>query len=148
MLQKCDQQLDLFRYPGFGPYGLYPKEILHQLPPRHVLVYYNEITHWKYAQHGYIQMYPRADRNGDLPPHWSHDIYERRPDQYLTMVYNRLTFYAWPRYYHRVFNDLMRYGVGDIIQDGKMRVTFDLPEESHLNWRQFSHISDVWLIKR
>ncbi|MBN1351909.1 hypothetical protein JXJ21_21055 [candidate division KSB1 bacterium] len=107
-------RMDLFRYPGFGPYGLYPKKILHQLPPRHVLVYYNEITHWKYAQHGYIQMYPRADRNGDLPPRWSHEIYERRPDQFLTMVYNRLTFYAWPRYYHRVFNDLMPYGVGDI----------------------------------
>lgn len=107
-------RMDLFRYPGFGPYGLYPKEILHQLPPQQVLVYYNEITHWKYAQHAYAQMYPRADRNGDLPPHWSHDIYERRPDQFLTMVYNRLTFYAWPKYYHRVFNDLMRYGVGDI----------------------------------
>jgi len=107
-------RMDLFRYPGFGPYGLYPKEILHQLPPRHVLVYYNEITHWKYAQHAYIQMYPRADRNGDLPPHWSHEIYERRPDQFFTMVYNRLTFFAWPRYYHRVFNDLMPFGVGDI----------------------------------
>ncbi|KAA3613367.1 MAG: hypothetical protein DWQ05_17920 [Calditrichaeota bacterium] len=107
-------RMDLFRYPGFGPYGLYPKEILHQLPKRHDLVYYNEITHWKYAQHAYIQMYPRADRNGDLPPHWSHDIYERRPDQFLTMVYNRLTFFAWPKYYHRVFNDLMPYGVGDI----------------------------------
>jgi hypothetical protein len=107
-------RMDLFRYPGFGPYGLYPKEILHQLPPQQVLVYYNEITHWKYAQHAYIQMYPRADRNGDLPPHWSHNIYERRPDQFLTMVYNRLTFFAWPNYYHRVFNDLMRYGVGDI----------------------------------
>ncbi len=90
-------RMDLFRYPGFGPYGLYPEEILHQLPPQQKLVYYNEITHWKYAQHAYIQMYPRADRNGDLPPHWGHDIYERRPDQYLTMVYNRLTFYAWPR---------------------------------------------------
>jgi hypothetical protein len=107
-------RMDLFRYPGYGPYGLYPKEILHQLPPQQVLVYYNEITHWKYAQHGYIQMYPRPDRNGDHPPHWSHEIYERRPDQFLTMVYNRLTFYAWPRYYHRVFNDLMPYGVGDI----------------------------------
>ena len=107
-------RMDLFRYPGFGPYGLYPQEILHQIPARHDLVYYNEITHWKYAQHAYIQMYPRSDRNGDLPLHWSHDIYERRPDQYLTMVYNRQTFYAWPRYYHRVFNDLMRYGVGDI----------------------------------
>jgi hypothetical protein len=107
-------RMDLFKYPGFGPYGLYPKEILHQIPSRHKLIYYNEITHWKYAQHAYIQMYPRADRNGDLPPHWSHEIYNRRPDQFLTMVYNRLTFFAWPEYYHRVFNDLMRYGNGDI----------------------------------
>jgi hypothetical protein len=107
-------RMDLFKYPGFGPYGLYPREILHQLPPAQVLMYYNEITHWRYAQHAYIQMYPRADRSGDLPPRWSHEIYERRPDQFLTMVYDRRSFYAWPEYYHRVFNDLMRYGVGDI----------------------------------
>ena len=36
----------------------------------------------------------------------------------------------------------------NITRDGKMRVSFDRPEESHLNWRQYSHISDVWLIKR
>jgi hypothetical protein len=35
-----------------------------------------------------------------------------------------------------------------ITQDGRMRVTFDRPEESHLNWKQYSHISDVWVIKR
>ncbi len=35
-----------------------------------------------------------------------------------------------------------------ITRDGKMRVTFDRPEESHLNWRKYSHISDVWVIKR
>ena len=107
-------RMHLSRYPGFGPYALYPREILGQLPPRHELVYFNEITHWKYAQHAYIQMYPRADRNGDLPPHWSHGIYERRPDQALTKVYARQTWYAWPRYYHRVFSDLMHYGIGDI----------------------------------
>ncbi len=107
-------RMDLFTYPGHGPYGLYPREILHQLPPQQQLIFYNEITHWKYSQHGYIQMYPRADKNGDLPPLASHDIYERRPDQAMTMVYNRLTFFAWPRYYHRVFNDLLRYGIGDI----------------------------------
>lgn len=111
---RQNHRMDLFRYPGFGPYGLYPREIIRQIPSRHELVYYSETTHWRYAQHGYVQMYPRADKNGDLPPHWSHEIYERRPDQYLTMVYNRLTFFAWPRYYHRVFNDLMRYGIGDI----------------------------------
>ncbi len=107
-------RMDLFRYPGYGPYSLYPKEILHQLPPQQKLLYYNEITHWKYAQHAFVQMYPRADKDGNLPPHWSHDIYERRPDQFLTMVYNRLSFYACPRNYYRVFNDLMPYGVGDI----------------------------------
>ncbi len=111
---RQNHRMDLFRYPGYGPYGLYPQEILHQLPPRHKILYFNEVTHWKYAQHGYIQMYPRADKDGNLPPRWSHEIYERRPDQTLTMVYNRLSFYAWPVYYHRVFNDLMRYGVGDI----------------------------------
>ena len=107
-------RMDLFRYPGYGPYSLYPKEILHQLPPQVKLLYYNEITHWKYAQHAFIQMYPRADKEGNLPPHWSHDIYERRPDQFLTMVYNRLSFYACPRNYFRIFNDLMPYGIGDI----------------------------------
>lgn len=107
-------RMDLFDYPGYAPYSLYPKEILHQLPPQQKLLYYNEMTHWKYAQHAFIQMYPRADRDGNLPPHWSHDIYERRPDQFLTMVYNRLTFYACPRNYFRVFNDLMPFGIGDI----------------------------------
>ncbi len=106
-------RLDLFRYPGFGPFDLYPREILRQLPPRHQLVYYNEITHWRYSQHGYIQMYPRADRDGNLPPSVGQEIYQRQPDQALTMVYDRLTFFAWPRYYHRVFQDLLRYGVGE-----------------------------------
>ena len=32
--------------------------------------------------------------------------------------------------------------------DGKITVTFDEPEESNLNWRLQSRISDVWLLKR
>jgi len=35
-----------------------------------------------------------------------------------------------------------------ITQDGKMRVTFDRPEESHLRWTSYSHISEVWLLKQ
>jgi len=27
-------RMDLFNYPGYGPYSLYPKELLHQLPPQ------------------------------------------------------------------------------------------------------------------
>ena len=136
-------RMDLFKYPGFGPYGLYPKEILHQLPPQQVLVYYNEITHWKYAQHAYAQMYPRADRNGDLPPIWSHDIYERRPDQFLTMVYNRLTFYAWPKYYHRVFNDLMRYGIGDITHSSGHHDHFNQWMWQRLLWAPRTTVEEV-----
>ena len=32
--------------------------------------------------------------------------------------------------------------------DGKITVSFDRPEESHLNWRNYSRVSDVWLIKK
>lgn len=136
-------RMDLFRYPGFGPYGLYPLEIDRQMPPKYKLVYYNEITHWKYAQHAYIQMYPRADKNGDLPPHWGHDIYERRPDQYLTMVYNRLTFYAWPRNYHRIFNDLMRYGIGDITHSSGHHDHFNQWMWQRLLWSPRTSVEDV-----
>jgi hypothetical protein len=140
---RQNHRMDLFVYPGFGPYGLYPLEIIRQMPSRHKLVYYNEITHWKYAQHAYIQMYPRADKNGELPPHWSHDIYERRPDQYLTMVYNRLTFYAWPRQYHRVFNDLMRYGIGDITHSSGHHDHFNQWMWQRLLWSPRRAVEDV-----
>lgn len=35
-----------------------------------------------------------------------------------------------------------------LTQDGKIRVTFDLPEESHIRWSKQSSISDVWVIKK
>jgi hypothetical protein len=34
------------------------------------------------------------------------------------------------------------------VSDGKIEVTFDQPEESHLNWRQHSKICDIWLLKQ
>ena len=34
------------------------------------------------------------------------------------------------------------------VSNGKMTVTFDIPEESHLNWRRQSKICDVWLLKQ
>jgi hypothetical protein len=136
-------RMDLFRYPGFGPYSLYPKEIIRQIPPRHKLLFYNEITHWKYAQHAYIQMYPRADKNGELPPHWSHEIYDRRPDQYLTQVYNRLTFFAWPRQYHRVFNDLLPYGAGDITHSSGNHDHFNQWMWQRLLWAPRTSVEEV-----
>ena len=35
-----------------------------------------------------------------------------------------------------------------LTQDGKIRVTFDRPEESQIRWTKYSHISEVWLIKQ
>ena len=35
-----------------------------------------------------------------------------------------------------------------LVGDGKITVSFDRPEESHLRWRNYSRISDVWLIKK
>lgn len=35
-----------------------------------------------------------------------------------------------------------------LTQDGKIAVTFDGPEESDLNWRKNSRISDIWLLKQ
>lgn len=31
--------------------------------------------------------------------------------------------------------------------DGKLKLTFDPIDESHLNWRQHSHVAEVWLLK-
>lgn len=34
------------------------------------------------------------------------------------------------------------------VSDGKIEVSFDQPEESHLNWRQHSKVCDIWLLKK
>jgi len=36
----------------------------------------------------------------------------------------------------------------NLIKDGKLKLTFDLPtDEAHLNWRQQSRVSEVWLLR-
>ncbi len=36
----------------------------------------------------------------------------------------------------------------DLIKDGKLKITFDKPDEEHLNWRKQSRVTDVWIIKQ
>ena len=36
----------------------------------------------------------------------------------------------------------------ELIKDGYLVITFDRPDESHLNWRQYSKVTDVWLLKQ
>jgi len=136
-------RMDLFRYPGFGPPDRYNQEIVRQLPPQQVLMHYNEITHWRYSEFGYIQDYPRADRNGDLPPRWNHFIYERRPDQALTMVYDRATWFAWPRYYHWAFGEVVRYGAGDVTHSSGFHDHFNQWMWQRLLWAPQTSMDDV-----
>jgi hypothetical protein len=140
---RQNHRMDLFRYPGFGPFDRYLKEILHQLPPEQDIVFYNELTHWRYSQNGYVQAYPRADKNGDQPPDWNHWIYERRPDQALTMVYDRLSFFAWPRYYHWVFGETVRYGIGDCTHSSGTQDHFNQWMWQRLLWGPQRKVEDL-----
>jgi hypothetical protein len=36
----------------------------------------------------------------------------------------------------------------ELIKDGKLKITFDKPDEEHLNWRQQSRVTDVWILKQ
>lgn len=138
-------RMDLFRYPGFGPYSRYLHEILHQLPPQHDLVFFNELTHWRYSQNGFVQAYPRPDRNGDRPPPWNHWLYERMPDRFLTQVYDRLTFYAWPKYYHWLFGETVRYGIGDVTHSSGTHDHFNQWMWQRLLWAPHRSVEDVVL---
>jgi len=35
----------------------------------------------------------------------------------------------------------------ELIADGTLRLTWDPVDESHLNWRMYSHVAEVWLLK-
>lgn len=36
----------------------------------------------------------------------------------------------------------------DLIEDGKLKISFDKPNEEHLNWRKQSRVTDVWLLRQ
>lgn len=54
-----------------------------------------------------------------------------------------------PMLYNKRLEEFKEFQVArKYISDGKIEVTFDEPEESHLNWRQHSKICDIWLLKQ
>ena len=36
----------------------------------------------------------------------------------------------------------------DALREGKLTLTFDRPNEPHLNWREQSRLSEIWLLKQ
>ena len=45
-------------------------------------------------------------------------------------------------------NSLRNFPSKELIKDGKLKITFDKPDEEHLNWRQQSRVTDVWILKQ
>lgn len=54
-----------------------------------------------------------------------------------------------PTIYNKEFETFKEFIVPRrLVGDMEIKVTFDQPEESQLNWRNYSKVTDVWLIKR
>ncbi|HOX36435.1 MAG TPA: hypothetical protein PL033_00485 [Candidatus Brocadiia bacterium] len=112
--RRQDHRIDLFDHPGFGPNERYLQEILHQLPAHIDIVHFTDLTHWVYSQYGLMDHELIPDRDQEVPPPWDHWIYDKRPDPAFAQVYNRRTFHARPKHYHRIFQETMRYAIGDV----------------------------------
>jgi len=53
-----------------------------------------------------------------------------------------------PTIYNKGYEEFKEFPLNPkFFSDGKIDVTFDQPEESTLNWRERSKVTDVWLIK-
>ncbi|HQL62744.1 MAG TPA: hypothetical protein PLQ35_10660 [bacterium] len=79
-----------FEYEGFGPLGNYLKYMFHELPRTTTIVLYSDITHWMQAQYAV--------------PH---------PDIVLAAIYDRRSWNARPRNFHKVAQEILHYSVGD-----------------------------------
>lgn len=80
-----------FEYEGFGPLGNYLKYMYHELPRTTNIALYSDITHWMQAQFAV--------------PH---------PDVALAAVYNRRSWNARPRHFHKVGREILHYALGDM----------------------------------
>lgn len=53
-----------------------------------------------------------------------------------------------PTKYEKGFEQFKEFPLPkDLIKDGTLKITFDKPDEEHLNWRQQSRVTDVWVLK-
>ena len=54
-----------------------------------------------------------------------------------------------PTKYEKGFEQFKEFPIPDgLIKEGKLKITFDKPDEEDLNWRQRSRVTDVWIIKQ
>ena len=54
-----------------------------------------------------------------------------------------------PTKYEKGFEQFKEFPLPkELIKDGKLKITFDKPDEEHLNWRKQSRVTDVWILKQ
>lgn len=54
-----------------------------------------------------------------------------------------------PTIYEKGYEEFKEFPLPkELISDGKLEISFDKPDEEHLNWRQQSRVTDVWVIKQ
>ena len=54
-----------------------------------------------------------------------------------------------PTKYEKGFEQFKEFPLPkNLIQEGRLKITFDKPDEEHLNWRKQSRVTDVWLLKQ
>jgi hypothetical protein len=80
-----------FEYEGFGPLGNYLKYMHRELPRTTTILGFTDVTHWMQSQYGV-----------------------EKPDVALAAVYDRRSWNARPRAFHRVSRDILRYMDGDL----------------------------------
>ncbi len=141
--RRQDHRMDLFRYPAFGEYDRYLREMLHRLPRQQDIVFFTGLTHWIYSEYGLVTGPFPPDRNYETPPHWSRHIYNKRPDAALVRVYNRRTFHVRPRAYYRAFQETMRYSIGDVTYSEGQHDHFNQWMWQRLLWNPHQSVEEV-----
>ncbi|SHM78371.1 hypothetical protein SAMN04488057_103313 [Cyclobacterium lianum] len=54
-----------------------------------------------------------------------------------------------PSKYQKGYEEFKEFPLpGELISEGKLKISFDKPDEEHLNWRQQSRVTDVWVIRQ
>lgn len=54
-----------------------------------------------------------------------------------------------PSKYEKGFEQFKEFPIPkNLIKTGELKITFDTPDEDHLNWRKQSKVTDVWLLKQ
>lgn len=143
--KRPDHRGDLFEYPAFGLFGRYLQEMLHELPRRHSIQLFTDVTHWIASQYGLLASDPMADLEGQMPPPQDSWFYQQRPDPALLKVYNRRAFFARPRAYYRIFQQTMQYGEGDITYSEGQHDHFNQWMWQRLLWAPHTPLEDVML---